>query len=110
MIFPKVGKANIGLTTSFICNNTEMTEWYFSRQYSIPENSIPLLSESKKLIIKDVNLTNVGYYFCFGRHKKGSQYLLAMAELQVYGMLILMLINRYKILNFFVRFVVFTTL
>ena len=110
MIFPKVGKANIGLTTSFICNNTEMTEWYFSRQYSIPENSIPLLSESKKLIIKDVNLTNGGYYFCFGRHQKGSQYLLAMAELQVYGMLILMLINRYKILNFFVRFVVFTTL
>ena len=91
MIFPKVAKANIGLTTSFTCNNTEMTEWYYSRRYSIPENSRPILSDRKRLIIKDVKLTNAGYYFCFGRYQNGSQNFLAMAELQVYGMLILML-------------------
>ena len=91
MLFPKVGRAIVGLTTSFVCNTTEKTRWYYSRGPTIPENSRPILQNSKRLIIKDVNLTSAGYYFCFGKYSKGSKNFLAMAELQVFGTLTIML-------------------
>ena len=92
MIFPKVSRTYVGLTTSFFCNSSWFTAWFFSRQKIFPQNNITFtIMDFDRLTIKYVNLTNTGYYFCFGTYPRSSTYYIAMAELLVYGMLTLML-------------------
>ena len=84
-IFPLLYRADVNDSITFYSRNSQDdVRWYFESHKFSPK-FMPI-STGKILILKEIELENAGFYFCYGLYKrKHMKHFLAKAELKIYG-------------------------
>ncbi len=78
MILPSVINENIKVSASFVCLLKNVS-WFFGKPINEP------LCDKSKYILSNLNYSNSGFYFCYGKSVSSDKFILAKAVLKVYG-------------------------
>ena len=85
-VSPSSSELDYGDNITFTCSSSQNTLWIKSNTDN-PKTGNLVMYGTTKLSFYFVQLSDIGYYFCFGYNPINKEYFLAMTKLEVYGKL-----------------------
>ncbi len=82
-IQPLVSVLFVGQSGHFSCDSNELTVWFFEKSKGLPRS--PPISYDKMYSLINAQISEEGFYFCYGKYEGEPNYFIGKAKLYVQG-------------------------